>query len=234
MEIFNSNCFRIIAVLTAILPVFCEASGMVPETSVLVVEEQDGESSMTITNSDNHPMLLTTSIKGIAQDKEKLIIATPPAIRVEGGKRQLVRFILVSGAPLKTERLRRVVFSGIPPQSKGKNEVRMSVSQNIPVIIRPAGLPRDDAPWKRLNWKLTAGKLSVTNESPYVVRLAQSVKVLPGNDVALLPQSYILPGERITLNAASGKGINQGDHVQISPATTWGFSVDTFNAPLSQ
>lgn len=47
--------------------------------------------------------------------------------------------MLISKALLRTGRLRRVVFNGIPPQNKGKNGVRMSVSQNIPVLIRPAG-----------------------------------------------------------------------------------------------
>ena len=127
---------------------------MVPESSVVVIEESDGEAAMNVTNTDRYPLLLTTTLQSIRQDTEALLLVSPPAIRVEGGKTQKVRFLLHASAPLKTERLRRVIFSGIPPRSKDKNEVRMSISQNLPVIIRPAGLPRDESPWKRLTLSL--------------------------------------------------------------------------------
>lgn len=219
------------AVLLA--PLYAHSTGMVPETSVVIVEGSDGEASMNVTNTDSYPMLLTTTLQDIAQDKEKLLMVSPPAIRVDGGKTQKVRFILMSKTPLKTERLRRVIFNGIPPQSKGKNEVRMSVSQNLPVLIRPAGLPRDDAPWKRLTWKVAGNRLEVNNDSPYVVRLAQGVKTLPGNVSLSLPQSYILPGQHLSLSAPAGKALSGTTQVRISPATTWGYSVDTWDAPVT-
>lgn len=210
------------------------ATGMVPETSVVIIEGGDGEATMNVTNTDNYPMLLTTTIQDIAQDKEKLLLVSPPAIRVDGGKTQKVRFMLINKAPLKTERLRRVIFNGIPPQNKGKNEVRMSVSQNLPVLIRPAGLARDEAPWKRLSWKIAGDRLLVSNDSPYVVRLAQGVKTLPGNVALNLPQSYILPGQHLSLQAPEGKALSGTKQVRISPATTWGYSVNTFDAPIAQ
>lgn len=214
------------------LPGASWASGMLPESSVVILEESDGETSMNVTNTDDHPALLTTTIRGIEGDNEKLLLVSPPAIRVDAGKVQKVRFMLTSKTPLKTERLRRVVFSGIPPKSQGKNEVRMSVNQNLPVLIRPAGLARDEAPWKRLEWKMQGGTLTVNNDSPYVVRLAQSVQTLPDNGKWALPQSYILPGQRITLKADGRKAGGGAHSVRISPATTWGYAVNTWDAPL--
>lgn len=225
------------AILPALLvcfSVYSHATGMVPETSVVIVEGSDGEATMNVTNTDNYPMLLTTTLQNIEQDKEKLLVVSPPAIRVDGGKTQKVRFMLVSKTPLKTERLRRVVFNGIPPQSKGKSEVRMSVSQNLPVLIRPAGLARDEAPWKRLTWKVDGDRMLVSNDSPYVVRLAQGVKTLPGNVALTLPQSYILPGQHLTLKAPAGKGLAGTAQVRISPATTWGYSVNTYDAQVAR
>ena len=216
------------------LPLWAHSTGMVPETSVVIVEGSDGEATMNVTNTDNYPMLLTTTLQDIEQDKEKLLLVSPPAIRVDGGKTQKIRFVLMSKTPLKTERLRRVIFNGIPPQNKGKNEVRMSVSQNLPVLIRPAGLARDEAPWKRLSWKVSGNTLLVNNDSPYVVRLAQGVKTLPGNIGLVLPQSYVLPGQHITLPAPAGKSLSGTQQVRISPATTWGYSVNTFDAPVTQ
>lgn len=209
------------------------ATGMVPETSVVIVEASDGEATMNVKNTDSTPMLLTTTIQNIAQDSDRLLLVSPPAIRVDGGKTQKVRFLLINKQPLKTERLRRVIFSGIPPQNKGKNEVRMSISQNLPVLIRPAGLARDEAPWKHLAWKVAGNDLTVSNDSPYVVRLAQGVMALPGNVPLSLPQSYILPGQHLTLKAAAGKSLAGSTHIRISPATTWGYSVDTWDAPLA-
>lgn len=211
------------------------ASGAYPESSVVIVEEADGEGSINLKNTDAFPILLLTTVQDIEQDKDKLLTVAPPAARVEPGKTQRVRFILTSKAPLKTERLKRVVFEGVPPQEKDKNVVRMTVRQNLPVIIRPAGLAPDKMPWKRLMWSLKAGLLSVNNPSEYVIRLDQKVTTLPDNTVWILPRTYILPGEQITLTGKMKK--NAGGMVslvRISPASTWGFIVKSYEAPLER
>ncbi|ERK07706.1 Beta-fimbriae chaperone protein [Serratia fonticola AU-P3(3)] len=214
-------------------PFMVSATGMIPDSSVVVLEEADGEVSMNVTNSDDSPMLLTTTIQPISQEQEKLLLVSPPAVRVDGGKTQKVRFLLTTETPLKTERLRRVIFSGIPPQNKGKNEVRMSINQNLPIIIRPAGLKRDDQPWKHLVWKKTNDMLSVSNDSPYVVRLSQAVQTLPDQVMLSLPYSYILPGEQLQLKAPAGKTLATVQQVRISPATTWGYSVKSYDATVT-
>ena len=48
------------------------ASGMVPETSVLLVDEQKGEVSMNLTNSDPHPSLLDTKVVDLADSDKSL------------------------------------------------------------------------------------------------------------------------------------------------------------------
>lgn len=209
-----------------------QATGILPETSVVIVEEGDGEGAINLKNTDTFPVLLLTTLQDIEQDKEALLIITPPAARVEPGKTQRVRLILTNQAPLTTERLKRVVFEGVPPQDKSKNVVRMTVRQNLPVIIRPAGLAQDDAPWKHLVWSLKAGVLSVNNPSPYVVRLGQSVTTLPDGSTWPLPHTYILPGQRLSLTPQAHSAIGTANSVRISPATTWGFTVDNYEAPL--
>jgi P pilus assembly chaperone PapD len=99
------------------------ATGMIPETSVVIVEAADGEGAINVKNSDSFPVLLMTTLENIPDDNESLLLVTPPAARVEAGKSQRVRFILTSKTPLKTERLKRVIFEGVPPKEKGKNEV---------------------------------------------------------------------------------------------------------------
>lgn len=207
---------------------------MVPETSVVIVEEGDGEGAINIKNTDTTPVMLLTTLAYTVDDKQLLLTVTPPVARVEPGKIQRVRFMLTTKEPLKTERLQRVIFEGMPPQQKGKSEVRMTVRQNLPVLIRPKGLEKDPAPWKRLVWKQSGDSLVVNNPSPYVVRLGQGVKTLPGGGDWTLPNSYVLPGQTLTLKTQGKKPAGVAQQVQISPATTWGFTVNTYDAPLSK
>ncbi|AZE56898.1 Beta-fimbriae chaperone protein [Pseudomonas synxantha] len=210
------------------------ATGVVPETSVVIVEQDDGEGAINVQNTDAFPVLLLTRLIDIPDDPETLLIVTPPAARVEPGKTQRVRFIMTSKEPLKTERLKRVTFDGVPPQKKGKSEVRTTVRQNLPVIIRPAGLERDLAPWKQLTWKVNDNSLTVNNPSPYVVRLGQGVQTLPDKTRWILPNAYVLPGQTLTVTPEGGKTMGVAQQVRISPATTWGYTVDTYDQTLSR
>ncbi|MCU4369584.1 fimbria/pilus chaperone family protein [Acinetobacter courvalinii] len=238
VSLFKASAIALLFVSEAAL-----AAGMVPETSVVIVEQRDGEGSINVKNTDNSPLLLLTELEDIKEDKDQLLIVTPPTARVEAGKSQRVRFIMADKTPLKTERLKRVTFEGVPPQQKGKNVVRVNVRQNLPVLIRPAGLEADSAPWKRLIWKKVGDKLTVNNPSPYVVRMGQGVHTLADNNLWSLPNAYILPGESHTLTV-SGKAKADAkiekpkdgnlNVVRISPATTWGFTVNSYDAPLSQ
>lgn len=204
---------------------------MVPESSVVIVEQDDGEGVINIKNTDAFPVLLLTTLIDIKDDETQLLTVSPPAARVEPGKSQSVRFILTDPTPLKTERLKRVTFEGVPPQEMGKNKVRMTVRQNLPVIIRPAGLEKDLAPWKRLTWTMKNNSLMVSNPSAYVVRLGQQVRTLPDNESWMLPNSYVLPGQTLTVGQASEKS-SKAQQVRISPATTWGYTVKNYDATL--
>jgi P pilus assembly chaperone PapD len=229
-----SSLFKFGAAALCLFSAGASATGMVPETSVVIVEQADGEGAINIKNTDAFPVLLLTTLVDTADDKESLLAVTPPAARVEPGKTQRVRFIVTSKTPLKTERLKRVTFEGVPPQQKGKNEVRMTVRQNLPVIIRPAGLEKDFAPWKRLKWTLSGDALTVSNPSPYVVRLGTEVQTRPDNSAWMLPNSYVLPGQTLTLKPNGGnKKQGAPQQVRISPATTWGYTVDSYDATLS-
>lgn len=226
-------CHFLLPSALLLAPLFAAASGMQPETSVVILEEAQGEALITVHNSDDTPALLLTTLQNMPQDNAELIQISPPAIRVDGGKKQTVRFLLTSTEPLKTERLRRVIFEGVAPKRKGESRVRMTVAQNIPLIVRPAGLPRNNAPWKQLKWHWQSGQLSVSNPSPYVVRLSQMVQTRPDNQRWLLPQTYVLPGETLQLTGESSASSTTPQQVRLFPASSWGFSVDRWDAPLS-
>lgn len=232
MKAFVRNA-AVSVLLTAFwLPAPIQAAGMVPETPVMVLDEGVGEAGINVFNSEPHPALLHTSVQDVPQDTESLLLLTPPVARVEPGATQRVRFILRSAEPLKTERLKRVVFEGIAPQdSSGKARVSLSVRQNIPAILRPANLPIDREPWKHLLWSQQGDQIQVRNPSPYVVRLGHSVSVLPGLQALDLGRTYVLPGETLTLSG-SIKASQTLTQIRLFPVTTYGFAVSHFDAPL--
>ncbi|MFJ3371798.1 fimbria/pilus chaperone family protein [Pseudomonas sp. NPDC086251] len=232
---FNSARQRFntgIGALALLLSIQAQADGMVPNTSVVIVNEADGESSVTVTNTDASLALLHITIENIAEDSESLVFVTPPLSRVEASKTQLVRFILQSEKPLLTQRLKRVIFEGIP-QGKSATEagharVGVTVRQNLPLIMHPKGLAPNRTPWTDLQWSLQGDQLTVSNDTPYVVRMAQELHLLPAATAAMLPKTYVLPGERISVAVPKGE-VTQ---VRFQPATVYGFAVPHYEAPV--
>jgi len=208
------------------------ADGMVPDTSVVIVHEADGEAAVSVTNTDSQLALLHVTLQDIPEDTEPLLVVTPPLSRVEASKSQLVRFILQNQQPLLTQRLKRAVFEGMPQGraavAAGHARVGVTVRQNLPVIVHPKGLALNRTPWTDLTWTLQDGQLQVRNDTPYVVRLAQELLLLPGDGKAMLPRTYVLPGEALSMPASGG----QATTVRLQPATVYGFAVKAYDAPI--
>ena len=208
------------------------ADGMVPETPVIIVDEARGEATINIRNTETSPALLYSQIENVPEDTEALLFLSPPVTRVEAGEVQLVRFLLESHAPLKVERLKRAVFEGIMPNDEaGGPRLRLSIKQNIPVIVRPAGLAVEREPWTKLAWTLDRGVLKVSNPSPYVVRMAAMVSLLPADMPVTLERGYILPGETLSFPLLATPAVLQTG-VRLFPATTYGYAVKSHDAVL--
>ncbi|CAG9173233.1 fimbria/pilus chaperone family protein [Cupriavidus pampae] len=213
------------------------ATGMVPETSVVLLQEADGETAMNVKNSDATPQLLYSSINHIEEDPEDLVVVTPPVARVEANETQVVRFLLRSKTPLKTERLARAIFEGIPPKENkpGEARVTMTVRQDLPLVIHPKGLPMEREPWKLLKVSVAGDQLVVANDSPYVVRLAQNVQFQPGGQSVELPRPYVLPKTTVKVDL---KDVPKGApaaaaSLRLFPATLYGFAVESYDVPLT-
>lgn len=208
------------------------ADGMQPETTVVVLYEEDGEATLNIKNTDAGPALLHSVVENVPEDLEPLLIITPPITRVEAGDTQLVRFISTLKQPLKTQRLKRVSFEGIPQaRTAGGATIGITLRQNLPLILHPKGLPRHHTPWELLKWNRAQEQLTVHNDSAYVVRLAPNVRLLPQGPTATLPRTYILPGE--TLTAKVDNPLGGVVEVEIQPATVYGFSVEHYRASIN-
>jgi len=208
------------------------ATGMQPEAPLVMLYEADGEASMNVKNTDVVPSLLYSTIENIPEDQENLVILTPPVTRVEPGETQLVRFIREGGDPSKVQRLKRVIFEGIPQKLdvEGRAVVGVNVRQNLPLIIHPKGLELNSEPWKLLKWSIQDGKLAVVNDSAYVVRMAQKIELKPSGGMVSLSRTYVLPGE--TLKVVLGPQAVHSTSVMIVPATIYGFTVESYSAPI--
>jgi P pilus assembly chaperone PapD len=212
---------------------FTCAAGMVPETSVVLVNEGDGEGSINLTNTDDQTVLLYTSIENLPEDKEDLLLVTSPITRVGAGEKQLVRFVFQSEKPLTTQRFKRAVFEGIPQKSSdGKAKITMTVRQNLPVIISPADLPPKDDPWTLLKWEVRGHTLTVRNDSRYVVRLNQQLDLVPAGTKLTLPRTYMLPGQADSLELPSGTTLGADAKIRLYPASLYGYQGASYDAPL--
>ncbi|APC10975.1 fimbria/pilus periplasmic chaperone [Providencia rettgeri] len=214
----------LLLIIVLLIPQLSIAAGILPATSVVVVNEKSQDGEIVVTNTDNYPVLLTTELVNVDPEYQDLVIATPQLIRVEPKAKQLIRFMLTSNSDLKHEVLMRVIFEGIPPQADPDAEqIKFTIRQNLPLIIKPKNLPENDTPWELLKWKYEKNTLIVTNPSPYIVRLSNSVLSKPGNIEWVLPSNYILPNQSIELTT-SQRSPTLIDGVTIQPFTQWGYS----------
>lgn len=206
------------------------AAGMVPDTSLLIVNEDEQGSSMDVKNTDQEAQLLYTKIIDLPDDPKPGLIVTQPVVRVDAGKTQRVRFVLRSSAePLKVEHFKRVIFTAIPQREK--NKVKVVFSQNLPVIIHPKDLAVNLEPWKDLTWQAKGGVVTVENKTPYVVRMEQKVTLLPSGTKAKLSKTYILPGEKLTASV-TGNIPSNTRQIEIYPATRYGYKAKSFIADV--
>ena len=217
-----------------LLPLFlltsqCYANGMLPETSVLLIDGKKGEATMNVTNTDKYPALLYTKIVDLPDsDKSVHVIVSQPVVRVEGGQVQKMRFMLQADKPLMHEELKRVTFEGIPPKEKDKEEVKVTIRQDMPVIIHPAGLAEDLSPWKHLVWRKKGNQIEVSNPSNYVVRLVASYTTLPSGKGGALPQAYILPHKSVVVKLPSSSDTK----VEFYPASRYGYKGERYTTTL--
>ncbi|EOC0419112.1 fimbria/pilus periplasmic chaperone [Cronobacter malonaticus] len=207
------------------------AAGMVPETSLLIIDEADQGGSINVKNTDDKAELLYTNVVNLKDDTSSTLIVTQPVVRVEGGQTQHVRFLLKTDEPLKVEHLKRVTFEGIPQKSPGKNKVGFNIRQDIPVLIHPASLPVVKDAWTQLKWSVAGNSVTVKNPSPYVVRMAQQFELLPSHTAFKLTKTYILPGESLTVS--SDKPTTGNQQVKFVPASRYGVQVENYTAQLN-
>ncbi|QKZ06343.1 fimbria/pilus chaperone family protein [Pseudomonas eucalypticola] len=224
----------VVPVLALGLAAQAMAAGMVPDTTVLRVNAADGEASLNVTNTDQAAALLYTSLTDLEQQPQAYLLASPPVTRVEAGEKQLVRFMLKPGQTITEQHMLRVIFEGIPERRLGNpSDLNVTVRQNLPVILHPKGLAEDPQPWKRLAWRQDASTITLSNDSPYVVRLSQHVTLLPDKINLALPHTYVLPRSHLVIDLPAPLKPGQPRSVRLHPASPYGFQGKPYEAPLT-
>ncbi|KAF3999267.1 fimbria/pilus chaperone family protein [Glaciimonas immobilis] len=227
---------QLVAVSLLGLHILAGATGILPDTTLLLITEKSNNAQMGVLNTDDEPLLLLTTIVDIPDDKGTTVYPLPAVMRVEAHGRQIVRFVLDETAtPLKVQHLKRVLFEGIPAvKVDGKGKISTTVRQDMPVIISPAGLEQDPMPWKKLHFHLAGDQLTLSNPSPYVVRLSQTISLLMTNtSLKILPRTYVLPGESFSVTVPGGI-TDTTTSLRIFPASPYGFDVDPFDAAIER
>jgi P pilus assembly chaperone PapD len=206
---------------------------MVPETSLLVIDEATHSGTINVKNTDSHPSLLYTDVVDLPDDKGLKLVTTQPVVRLEPGQTQQLRFILQNSKPLDVEHYKRVTFEGIPPKSDdNKVKIGINIRQDLPVLIRPAKLAVVTDAWKYLDWTASGTSVTVKNPSKYVVRLAQKIVLQPSGISGSLAKTYILPGE--TMTVSMGKSVSGNNKVKFFPASRYGVEVPSFISDLNK
>lgn len=70
------------------------ALGMQPETTVLVLNQDEGEASISVKNTNDVPSLLQTKVIDVDGAKGTVVLASPAIVKVDSGEEQVVRFFL--------------------------------------------------------------------------------------------------------------------------------------------
>lgn len=207
------------------------AAGMRPEVPVVFLDDQNREATINVLNTDNSAALLHSKLQTIPEDPENKLIITPQLVKVDGGKKQQIRVVLKDGVKLDTQKMQRIDFVSIPQDDGKKNRARILIGQNIPVILSPADLPLNTTPWTGLTFHRTGATLRVENPTPYIIRLTKQIDLLPGKASVELKNTYILPGEKLTLllPQATASSVTS---VRLHPVTRYGILTKPYDAQL--
>jgi P pilus assembly chaperone PapD len=145
-----------------------------------------GNASITVENKGDEPYAIQSWIDDGSLDGLKTpFLVTPPLLRLDGGKTQVLQVRLVKGnkthaLPKDKESLYWFNVKEIPPKAKGKeNTLQIAVRTRIKLLYRPAGLAGSAAEAaSQLKWSVVAGPngkgaaLEVDNPTPYYVNFS--------------------------------------------------------------
>ncbi|EMB7449140.1 fimbria/pilus periplasmic chaperone [Salmonella enterica] len=179
--------------------------------------------SLSVTNPQDIPVLVKSSVLDETMKKEAPFIITPPLFRLDGGQRNSLNITRTGGDyPADRESLNLICVQGIPPQpdsvwggdekqgsdkKKVSTSVQLIIGSCIRMFVRPESLSGNPVSVAdKVSWKVTGKTLTAVNPTPFYM----SVSSLTFNGAKLkMARSYIPPfaEEKIALpSGAAAKG----------------------------
>ncbi|BBI91263.1 gram-negative pili assembly chaperone domain-containing protein [Serratia symbiotica str. Tucson] len=211
------------------------SAGMTPNTSAVIIEEQNKEGTIEIKNTDAEPMLLYSKIVRLADDDfDGALIPSPAAVLVQPGETQVIRVLLRTNKKMEKEHLARVEFSGIPTQNKGGTRIDFLITQDLPVVIRPRGYTPVNDKWTYLKWKFEAHQLCLTNDTKMVIRIADNIVIEPNNISLNLPKTNALPASNICVKLPADYIPRPGSNVIFSSISEYNYVINKLKQPIIQ
>lgn len=179
--------------------------------------------SLSVTNPQDIPVLVKSSVLDETMKKEAPFIITPPLFRLDGGQRNSLNITRTGGDyPADRESLNLICVQGIPPEpdsvwggdekqgsdkKKVSTSVQLIIGSCIRMFVRPESLSGNPVSVAdKVSWKVTGKTLTAVNPTPFYM----SVSSLTFNGAKLKKaRSYIPPfaEEKIALpSGAAAKG----------------------------
>lgn len=179
--------------------------------------------SLSVTNPQDIPVLVKSSVLDETMKKETPFIITPPLFRLDGGQRNSLNITRTGGDyPADRESLNLICVQGIPPEpdsvwggdekqgsdkKKVSTSVQLIIGSCIRMFVRPESLSGNPVSVAdKVSWKVTGKTLTAVNPTPFYM----SVSSPTFNGAKLkMARSYIPPfaEEKISLpSGAAAKG----------------------------
>lgn len=196
------------------------------------ISENEKATELWLENRGDSTTLMQVRVFGWQQvngqeqyQSQQLVLASPPMVRIEPGKRQLVRLIKQTPPAAGQEAAYRVLLDEIPtPQAPGENKagVTYQMRYSVPLFVYGSGLDpataRPDLSWRLVNRE---GKqaLEITNRGNAHARLSNVQ--LGGRQLAGSLLGYVLANASNTFPLTSPASDRAELRAQLQQNQTW-------------
>ncbi|WP_447884817.1 fimbria/pilus periplasmic chaperone [Serratia fonticola] len=152
-------------------------------SSRIIYNENSTGASIIVTNPEQYPVLIQSSVYAEDKTSRGTFIVAPPLFRLESTATSSLK-ILRNGSPLPSDRetMEWLCVKGVPPtemnqaeSKKGVAEVVLQVSINTcnKLLYRPAALEGNMiTSAEKIAWKKEGGELIGVNNSPYFMHIS--------------------------------------------------------------
>jgi fimbrial chaperone protein len=186
------------------------------------VQAPGGASRVTLENAGKDVVQAQIRVFKWVQEngKDKLVptrdvVASPPAIKMEPGKKTVVRVVRISKTPVESEESYRLIVDEVPQPAKNAKAVSFAIQYSVPVFFTNT---KGD---QQLTWnaRLNKGQLVVaaSNSGTRRAKLSQMQLKLPDGSVATVAEGlagYVLPGSSRTW-VAKPRTLKNGSKILI-------------------